>query len=168
MVNLKSGVKKRVLFDKNGVPQFSLFDVKLENGGENRGQRRSWKERSNQSLAKDHERGETQDVRVDPEQRASYTVHAPEVDPRSQTGWRPWQPRSSTSYSRRMESSFEMESSTCAFQLAPIRRKVAKIRDPQKICPSFQTFSKELRLLNLCNIVFIWHPQVRHTAMPTW
>ena len=59
MVNLKSRVKKRVLFDKNGVPQLSLFDVKLENGVENRGQRRSWKERSNQSLAKDHKRGET-------------------------------------------------------------------------------------------------------------
>ena len=41
MVNLKSGVKKRVLFDKNGVPQLSLFDVKLENGGENGGQTRS-------------------------------------------------------------------------------------------------------------------------------
>ena len=65
MVNLKSGVKKRVLFDKNGVPQLSHFDVKLENGGENPGQWRSWKEWSNQSLAKDHERGETQDVRVD-------------------------------------------------------------------------------------------------------
>ena len=39
MVNLISGVKKRVLFDKNGVPKVSLFDVKLENGGENRGQR---------------------------------------------------------------------------------------------------------------------------------
>ena len=80
MVNLKSGVKKRVLFDKNGVPQLSLFDVKLENGGENGGQRRSWKERSNQSLTKDHKRGETQDVRVDPEQGASNTGHAPEVD----------------------------------------------------------------------------------------
>ena len=65
MVNLKSGVKKRVLFDKNGVPQLSHFDVKLENGGENPGQWRSWKEWNNQSLAKDHERGETQDVRVD-------------------------------------------------------------------------------------------------------
>ena len=32
MVNLKSGVKRRVLFDKNRVPQLSLFDVKLENG----------------------------------------------------------------------------------------------------------------------------------------
>ena len=59
MVNLKSGVKRRVLFDKNIVPQLSLFDVKLENGGDNRGQSRSWKERSNQSLAKDHKRGET-------------------------------------------------------------------------------------------------------------
>ena len=35
MVNLKSGVKKRVLFDKNGVPQHSLFDVKSENGVKN-------------------------------------------------------------------------------------------------------------------------------------
>ena len=31
-------------------------------------------------MAKDYERGETQDVRVDPEQRASNTGHAPEVD----------------------------------------------------------------------------------------
>ena len=36
----------------------------------NRGQRRSWQERSNQSSAKDHKQGGTQDVIVDSEQRA--------------------------------------------------------------------------------------------------
>ena len=30
-------------------------------------------------MTKDHERGETQDVRVDPKQRASNTGHAPEI-----------------------------------------------------------------------------------------
>ena len=39
-----------------------------------------------------------------------------------------------------------------AFQLAPMRRKVAKICDPKKICHYFQPFSKELRLLNLKEI----------------
>ena len=33
-----------------------------------------------QCLDKDHKRGKTQDVRVDPEQGASNTGHAPEVD----------------------------------------------------------------------------------------
>ena len=93
---------------------------------------------------------------MDPEQGASNTGHAPEVN---------------NEYPKQIEDHggqghrcliqgewsqvLNCKVRHVTFRLAPMQRKVAKNRDTQKICHYFQTFSKELRLLNLCYIVLI-------------
>ena len=104
-------------------------------------------------MDKDHKRGKTQDARVDPEQEASNTGHAPEVDDEDPKqveyhGGQDLRRLTQGEWSQVLN----WKSGHVAFQLAPMQRKVAKICDPKKICRYFQTFSKELRLLNLKEI----------------
>ena len=100
-------------------------------------------------MAKDHERGETQDVRVDPKQRASNTGHAPEIgdeDPKQVEDHGGQGLRRLTQGKWSQVSKWKVRH--VHFTLLQFEEKLPRFVIPRKFAPNFKLSQKNCDFLN--------------------
>ena len=100
-------------------------------------------------MAKDHERGETQDVRVDPKQRASNTGDAPKVDDKD---LKQVEDHGSQGLRRLTQGEWSQVSKWKVrhvhFNLLQFEEKLPRFVIPRKFAPNFKLSQKNCDFLN--------------------